>query len=82
MKRKIRKLLNFKLLLFMGISFSIIGFIQVLASVLLVNSFPIELIEIDLINKIPVSPLLVPLLFWNLPLILAIAFKVIFKEKK
>jgi|TARA_B110000503_G_C7133203_1_gene407685 hypothetical protein len=79
LKDRIRNLLDGRLLLFIGLSFSIVGLVQVLATILLVNSFPIDLIGIDMLNKIPMTPFFVPLLFWNLPLVLVLISRAIFK---
>ena len=81
MKDKIRKILNAKLLFFIALSLSIVGLFQVLANFLLINFFPIDLIEIDQFNEIPIAPFFIPLLFWNLPLILVFIARAIFKDK-
>ena len=75
------EILNSKLILYAAISISFIGVTLTLGNLLLIKGFPLELldIEIDLIKDLPISYFLVSLLYWNIPLVLALVARTLFK---
>jgi len=74
-------ILKSKLILYAAISISFIGVTLTLGNLLLIKGFPLELIdiEIDLIKDLPISYFLVSLLYWNIPLVLALVARTLFK---
>ena len=54
---KILKFLNFKFFFFVAISFSLLGFLMILANYLLIKGFPLELIglELEVLDRVPDS---------------------------
>ncbi len=79
---KILKFLTFKLFFFIAISLSLIGFFLILANLLLIKGFPLEFIgiEIEILDDLPTSYFFIPLLYWNIPLMIVIIARFIFRR--
>lgn len=82
MLKKIQEILSFKLILYLAIALALIGTVIVLANLLLIKGFPLELIgiEIDAIDELPISYFLISLLFWYTPLLLALLARFFLKK--
>lgn len=82
MLKKIQEILSFKLILYLAIALAVIGTVIVLANLLLIKGFPLELIgiEIDAIDELPISYFLISLLFWYTPLLLALLARFFLKK--
>lgn len=82
MLEKIKEILNFKLFLYLAISLAVVGTVIVLANLLLIKGFPLEIvgIEINLINELPISYFLISLMFWYTPLLLVLLARKFFKN--
>jgi len=80
--KKIQEILSFKLILYLAIALALIGTVIVLANLLLIKGFPLELIgiEIDAIDELPISYFLISLLFWYTPLLLALLARFFLKK--
>jgi|TARA_B110000438_G_scaffold267794_1_gene282905 hypothetical protein len=80
--KKIQEILSFKLILYLAIALAVIGTVIVLANLLLIKGFPLELIgiEIDAIDELPISYFLISLLFWYTPLLLALLARFFLKK--
>ena len=81
---KIIRFLNFKIFFFLAISLSLIGFILIFSKILLINGFPFDFIgiEVEILDDLPISYLFIPLLFWNVPLVLVIIARLLFKRSQ
>jgi hypothetical protein len=78
---RILKLLNFKLFLFISLSLSLIGLFTVLSEVFLFERFlDFVGLEIEFLENLPISFFFLPLIFWNIPLLLMIIAWVIYKK--
>jgi hypothetical protein len=66
----------------LAIALAVIGTVIVLANLLLIKGFPLELIgiEIDAIDELPISYFLISLLFWYTPLLLALLARFFLKK--
>ena len=78
---RILKFLNFKLFFFISISLSLIGLFTVLSEVFLLERFlDFVGLEIEFLENLPISFFFLPLIFWNIPLLLMIIAWVIYKK--
>ena len=79
---KILKFLNFKFFFFIAISLSLIGFFLILTNYLLIKGFPLELIglEIEILDRIPDTYFFISFLYWNIPLLIVILARLIYKK--
>ena len=79
---KILKFLNFKLFFFIAISFSLIGFFLIFTNYLLIKGFPLELIglELEILDKIPDTYFFISFLYWNIPLLIVILARLIYRK--
>lgn len=79
---KILKFLNFKFFFFVAISFSLLGFLMILANYLLIKRFPLELIglELEVLDRVPDSYFFIPLLYWNIPLLIVALARLIYRK--
>tara|TARA_B100001093_G_scaffold174923_1_gene167660 strand:- start:111 stop:359 length:249 start_codon:yes stop_codon:yes gene_type:complete len=78
---RILKFLNFKLFFFISLSLSLIGLFTVLSEVFLLERFlDFVGLEIEFLENLPISFFFLPLIFWNIPLLLMIIAWVIYKK--
>ncbi len=79
---KILKFLNFKFFFFVAISFSLLGFLMILANYFLIKGFPLELIglELEVLDRVPDSYFFIPLLYWNIPLLIVALARLIYRK--
>ena len=79
---KILKLLNFKFFFFVAFSFSLLGVLMILANYLLIKGFPLELIglELEVLDRVPDSYFFIPLLYWNIPLLIVALARLIYRK--
>ena len=79
---KILKFLNFKFFFFVAISFSLLVFLMILANYLLIKGFPLELIglELEVLDRVPDSYFFIPLLYWNIPLLIVALARLIYRK--
>lgn len=77
---RLLKFLNFRLFFLLAISLSMVGFAIVLAQFFLFEGFLdfIE-VEIDFLENLPSSYFLVPLIYWNIPLLIVIVARYIYR---
>jgi hypothetical protein len=77
---RLLKFLNFRLFFLLAISLSMVGFAIVLAQFFLFEGFLdfIE-VEIDFLENLPSSYFLVPLIYWNIPLLIVLVAKYIYR---
>ena len=78
---RILKILNFKLFFFISLSLSLIGLFTALSEVFLLERFlDFVGLEIEFLENLPISFFFLPLIFWNIPLLLMIIAWVIYKK--
>ncbi len=78
---RILKFLNFKLFFFLAISLSLIGLLVVLSEIFLFEGFlDFVNIELEFLNNLPSSFFLMPLIFWNIPLVIVIIARIIYRK--
>ena len=79
---KFLKFLNFKLFFFLAISLSVIGFMLIFANLLFVQGFPLEFfgIEIEFLEELPTSYFFIPLLYWNIPLLIVLVARLLYRK--
>jgi len=74
----LKKMLTFKSLLFISLSISIVGLLQVVSTYLILKKIPFEFMSEDLLVNVPLEHIFTPLLFWNIPLFLVLVYKLFF----
>ena len=78
---RILKFLNFKLFFFLAISLSLIGLLVVLSEIFLFEGFlDFVNIELEFLNNLPSSFFLMPLILWNIPLVIVIIARIIYRK--
>ncbi len=78
---RVLKFLNFKLFFFLAISLSLIGLLVVLSEIFLLEGFlDFVNIELEFLNNLPSSFFLMPLIFWNIPLVIVIIARIIYRK--
>ncbi len=79
---KILKFLNFKFFFFITISLSLIGFFLIFTNYLFIKGLPLELIglEIEILDRIPGTYFFISFLYWNLPLLIVVLARLIYRK--
>jgi len=78
---KILRFLNFKLFFFVAISLSLIGLLIVFSEILLIEGFlDFTGIEFEFLENLPQFYFFIPLIFWNIPLVVVIVARIVYKR--
>ena len=79
---RILKILNFKLFFLIAISLSLIGLLVVLSEIYLLEGFlDFVNIELEFLDTLPSSFFFAPLVFWNIPLLIVVIVRIIYRKK-